>query len=257
MPRAGADRRGHRLGADRRPLRRARPAAADADRAAQPRGGGRQGARTRGRARAGRHADRRSGAAGLSPAARRAWRPARPAGAPRRGAAGVRAGGGADPQRRRARVPAAPRRRRCRHPSRASRSARPPRSSSAGPNWTPRRSARTARPCAGCAWPWATGCRWRRWRPTDVAAVFATAWGSAAPATWNRHRAAVRSFGAWASLDLASDSGPPDRVARPRGRAHPGGGRDGAEPPGSPAARTGPVAAGARVGGPGDAWCCR
>ena len=33
-----------------------------------------------------------------------------------------------------------------------------------------------------------------------VARVFETAWGSAAAATWNRHRAAVRSFGAWASL---------------------------------------------------------
>lgn len=38
-----------------------------------------------------------------------------------------------------------------------------------------------------------------------VARVFDTAWGGAAAATWNRHRAAVRSFGAWASLgDLAS-----------------------------------------------------
>jgi integrase len=38
-----------------------------------------------------------------------------------------------------------------------------------------------------------------------VARVFETAWGGAAAATWNRHRAAVRSFGARASLgDLAS-----------------------------------------------------
>jgi RNA polymerase sigma factor (sigma-70 family) len=38
-----------------------------------------------------------------------------------------------------------------------------------------------------------------------VARVFETAWGGGAAATWNRHRAAVRSFGAWASLDdLAS-----------------------------------------------------
>ncbi|GAA1253973.1 hypothetical protein GCM10009665_50790 [Kitasatospora nipponensis] len=34
-----------------------------------------------------------------------------------------------------------------------------------------------------------------------VARVFATAWGGAAAPTWNRHRSAVRSFGAWASLD--------------------------------------------------------
>ncbi|WP_354642028.1 sigma-70 family RNA polymerase sigma factor [Kitasatospora camelliae] len=33
-----------------------------------------------------------------------------------------------------------------------------------------------------------------------VAGVFATAWGGAAPATWNRHRSAVRSFAAWAGL---------------------------------------------------------
>ncbi|MFI9208450.1 sigma-70 family RNA polymerase sigma factor [Streptomyces sp. NPDC053253] len=35
----------------------------------------------------------------------------------------------------------------------------------------------------------------------QVARVFTTAWGGAAAATWNRHRSAVRSFGAWASLD--------------------------------------------------------
>ncbi|MFD7966235.1 sigma-70 family RNA polymerase sigma factor [Streptomyces zaomyceticus] len=34
-----------------------------------------------------------------------------------------------------------------------------------------------------------------------VAQAFATAWGGAAAGTWNRHRAAVRSFGAWAALD--------------------------------------------------------
>ncbi|MCX5192411.1 sigma-70 family RNA polymerase sigma factor [Streptomyces sp. NBC_00249] len=39
----------------------------------------------------------------------------------------------------------------------------------------------------------------------QVAQVCATAWGGAAPATWNRHRAAVRSFSAWASLgDLSA-----------------------------------------------------
>nr|WP_241776097.1 site-specific integrase [Streptomyces exfoliatus] len=35
----------------------------------------------------------------------------------------------------------------------------------------------------------------------QVTRVFTTAWGGAAAATWNRHRSAVRSFGAWASLD--------------------------------------------------------
>jgi RNA polymerase sigma factor (sigma-70 family) len=35
----------------------------------------------------------------------------------------------------------------------------------------------------------------------QVARVFATTWGEAAAKTWNRHRSAVRSFGAWASLD--------------------------------------------------------
>ncbi|WP_405858958.1 RNA polymerase sigma factor [Streptomyces sp. NBC_00090] len=34
-----------------------------------------------------------------------------------------------------------------------------------------------------------------------VARVFAATWGEAAAATWNRHRSAVRSFGAWAALD--------------------------------------------------------
>lgn len=34
----------------------------------------------------------------------------------------------------------------------------------------------------------------------QVAQVFETAWGKAAAKTWNRHRAAIRSFGAWASL---------------------------------------------------------
>ncbi|HVK22932.1 MAG TPA: RNA polymerase sigma factor [Actinokineospora sp.] len=34
-----------------------------------------------------------------------------------------------------------------------------------------------------------------------VTRTFETAWGTAAPATWNRHRATIRSFGAWAALD--------------------------------------------------------
>nr|WP_214327047.1 sigma-70 family RNA polymerase sigma factor [Nonomuraea sediminis] len=41
-----------------------------------------------------------------------------------------------------------------------------------------------------------------------VARVFAVAWGSVAPRTWNRHRAAVRSFSAWAAAgDLAAELG--------------------------------------------------
>ncbi|WP_444543141.1 site-specific integrase [Microtetraspora niveoalba] len=35
----------------------------------------------------------------------------------------------------------------------------------------------------------------------QVALVFRTAWGEAAAKTWNRHRSALRSFCAWASLD--------------------------------------------------------
>lgn len=39
----------------------------------------------------------------------------------------------------------------------------------------------------------------------DVARVFAMAWGNAAATTWNRHRAAIRSFGTWVSIeDLAT-----------------------------------------------------
>ncbi|MER6512906.1 DUF6596 domain-containing protein [Nonomuraea sp. NPDC001636] len=54
--------------------------------------------------------------------------------------------------------------------------------------------------------------------PALVARVFTAAWSTAAPRTWNRHRAAVRSFGAWAGLaDLPS--GLPrkhdDRTKRP------------------------------------------
>jgi RNA polymerase sigma factor (sigma-70 family) len=51
----------------------------------------------------------------------------------------------------------------------------------------------------------------------SVTRAFETAWGGAAAATWNRHRAAIRSFGAWASLDdLASGLG---RRAETRPRA--------------------------------------
>nr|WP_243866212.1 site-specific integrase [Actinophytocola oryzae] len=40
----------------------------------------------------------------------------------------------------------------------------------------------------------------------DVARVFDTAWGRTAARTWNRHRSATRSFGAWAGLaDLTAN----------------------------------------------------
>ncbi|MFI7027163.1 sigma-70 family RNA polymerase sigma factor [Microbispora rosea] len=57
-----------------------------------------------------------------------------------------------------------------------------------------------------------------------VAEVFAAAWGTAAGATWNRHRGALRSFAAWAAghgwaaADLAA---PLDRRPEPRGRTRP------------------------------------
>jgi RNA polymerase sigma factor (sigma-70 family) len=50
----------------------------------------------------------------------------------------------------------------------------------------------------------------------QVARVFTTAWGGAAAKTWNRHRSAVRSFGAWAALtDLTVSV---DRRAETRAR---------------------------------------
>ncbi|MGW6704419.1 sigma-70 family RNA polymerase sigma factor [Streptomyces sp. NPDC054956] len=53
----------------------------------------------------------------------------------------------------------------------------------------------------------------------EVSRVFATAWGGAAAKTWNRHRSAVRSFGAWARLDdLAAGL---DRRAETRPRTAP------------------------------------
>ncbi|GIH63884.1 hypothetical protein Msi02_47010 [Microbispora siamensis] len=57
-----------------------------------------------------------------------------------------------------------------------------------------------------------------------IAEVFATAWGTAAGATWNRHRAALRSFATWAAergwgpADLAA---PLDRRPEPRDRTRP------------------------------------
>lgn len=38
----------------------------------------------------------------------------------------------------------------------------------------------------------------------EVVRTFETAWAGAAPATWNRHRAALRSFTAWAGIDGAA-----------------------------------------------------
>jgi hypothetical protein len=37
--------------------------------------------------------------------------------------------------------------------------------------------------------------------PDDITRVFALAWNKVAPKTWNRHRAAIRSFSEWAELD--------------------------------------------------------
>ncbi|WP_422664830.1 site-specific integrase [Acrocarpospora corrugata] len=55
-----------------------------------------------------------------------------------------------------------------------------------------------------------------------VAELFAAAWGGAADATWNRHRAAVRSFAAWAARDRGwHTADPAARLGRrhePRGR---------------------------------------
>ena len=53
----------------------------------------------------------------------------------------------------------------------------------------------------------------------QVAQVFATAWGGAAATTWNRHRAAVRSFGARARTEHLADG--LDRRAGTRPRTEP------------------------------------
>ncbi|MCO1661168.1 sigma-70 family RNA polymerase sigma factor [Pseudonocardia humida] len=55
--------------------------------------------------------------------------------------------------------------------------------------------------------------------PEAVARVFASAWSRAAPATWNRHRAALRAFAAWAGTSALDGS--LDRLPAPRGRARP------------------------------------
>ncbi|WTZ26307.1 tyrosine-type recombinase/integrase [Microbispora sp. NBC_01389] len=60
--------------------------------------------------------------------------------------------------------------------------------------------------------------------PQRVAEVFAAEWGTAAGATWNRHRAALRSFAAWAAghgLKSADLSAALDRRPEPRGRVRP------------------------------------
>ncbi|MEU6427244.1 sigma-70 family RNA polymerase sigma factor [Microbispora sp. NPDC046973] len=57
-----------------------------------------------------------------------------------------------------------------------------------------------------------------------VAEVFAAAWGTAAGATWNRHRAALRSFAAWAAergWAAAGLAAPLDRRPEPRARPRP------------------------------------
>ncbi|WP_331768289.1 DUF6596 domain-containing protein [Embleya sp. NBC_00896] len=51
----------------------------------------------------------------------------------------------------------------------------------------------------------------------QVAGVFRTVWGGAAAATWNRHAAAVRSFGAWAKVS-GLDAGLGRRAGRRRDR---------------------------------------
>ncbi|WP_433293218.1 DUF6596 domain-containing protein [Actinoplanes sp. CA-030573] len=43
--------------------------------------------------------------------------------------------------------------------------------------------------------------------PSAVAAACTTAWGRAAPKTWNRHRAALRSFAAWSAAASSSSAG--------------------------------------------------
>ncbi|GAA3414544.1 RNA polymerase sigma factor [Streptosporangium vulgare] len=48
---------------------------------------------------------------------------------------------------------------------------------------------------------------------TRVAEIFGAAWGDAAPATWNRHRGAVRSFCAWAAAQEPPTSGAGTRAA--------------------------------------------
>jgi RNA polymerase sigma factor (sigma-70 family) len=55
--------------------------------------------------------------------------------------------------------------------------------------------------------------------PASVARVFAAAWSRAAPATWNRHRAAVRAFAGWAGTGPLDGS--LDRRPVPRGHPRP------------------------------------
>jgi RNA polymerase sigma factor (sigma-70 family) len=55
--------------------------------------------------------------------------------------------------------------------------------------------------------------------PQAVAGVFVTEWSRAAPATWNRHRAALRAFASWAGTGPLDGS--LDRRAVPRGRVAP------------------------------------
>ncbi|MEV7805251.1 DUF6596 domain-containing protein [Microbispora sp. NPDC088329] len=60
--------------------------------------------------------------------------------------------------------------------------------------------------------------------PDRIAEVFATAWGAAASATWNRHRSALRSFASWAAergWAAAGLAAPLDRRPEPRARTRP------------------------------------
>ncbi|RAG83864.1 RNA polymerase subunit sigma [Streptacidiphilus pinicola] len=55
----------------------------------------------------------------------------------------------------------------------------------------------------------------------QVVRVFATAWGDAAAATWNRHRAALRSFAAWAGHEELAAGLPRRPAASPAARPAP------------------------------------
>ncbi len=100
---ARARRRGHRLGAHRRALRRPGPADALAGRRAQPRGGDQHGLRPGGGARAGGRHQRGAGAPRVPPPADRSRRSARAAGPDGGSRPGVPARRGDDGQRARAR----------------------------------------------------------------------------------------------------------------------------------------------------------
>ncbi|MBO4269751.1 site-specific integrase [Microbispora triticiradicis] len=64
--------------------------------------------------------------------------------------------------------------------------------------------------------------------PQRVAAVFAAEWGTAAGATWNRHRAALRSFAAWTAGRGRTSAGSAVDPAAGQGRTSAGPAADGA-----------------------------